>query len=122
MDVAQLERAVQEDIAGAYRPFAVVATVGTTSTTSIDPVPEIADVCERYGLWLHVDAAYGGSAAVDPGMRWVLAGCGRGDTLLGNPHKRVFNPVDFSVFYIRKPHIVQNPFILVPEYLPNTGR
>src|SRR2546421_3820797 len=68
MDIAELERAIQEDIATGWRPFAVVATVGTTSTTSIDPVPQIAGVCERYGLWLHVDGAYGGSAAVDPEM------------------------------------------------------
>src|SRR5260370_22756518 len=60
MDVAQLERAIQEDIAAGYLPFAVVATVVTTSTTSVDPVPQIADVCERYGLWLHVHGAYGG--------------------------------------------------------------
>src|SRR6266699_919116 len=69
MDVEELERAIQEDIASGWRPFAVVATVGTTSTTSVDPVPQIADVCERHGLWLHVDGAYGGLAAVDPAMR-----------------------------------------------------
>ncbi len=77
MDAAQLEKAIQEDIAQGWQPFAVVATVGTTSTTSIDPVPRIADICERYSLWLHVDGAYGGSAAVDPEMQWVLAGCER---------------------------------------------
>src|SRR2546429_5355576 len=120
MDVTLLEQAIQEDIADGWLPFAVVATVGTTSTTSIDPVPEIADVCERYGLWLHVDAAYGGSAAVDPGMRWVLAGCERADTLIVNPHKWLFTPVDCSVFYTRKPHVVKAAFSLVPEYLRNT--
>src|SRR6266567_6315949 len=117
MDVAQLERAIQEDIAAGYRPFAVVATVGTTSTTSIDPVPEIAGVCERYDLWLHVDGAYGGSAAVDPDMRWVLAGCERADTLIVNPHKWLFTPIDCSVFYTRKPDVVKAAFSLVPEYL-----
>ncbi len=120
MDVAQLERAIQEDIAAGYRPFAVVATVGTTSTTSVDPVPAIADVCERYDLWLHVDGAYGGSAAVDPGMRWVLAGCERADTLVVNPHKWLFTPIDCSVFYTRKPDVVKAAFSLVPEYLRNT--
>ena len=120
MDVAQLEQAIQEDSAAGRRPFAVVATVGTTSTTSIDPVPHIADVCERYGLWLHVDGAYGGSAAVDPEMRWVLAGCERADTLIVNPHKWLFTPIDCSVFYTRSPDIVKDAFSLVPEYLRNT--
>lgn len=119
MDVAQLERAIQEDIAAGWRPFAVVATVGTTSTTSVDPVPQIADVCERYGLWLHVDGAYGGSAAVDPEMRWVLAGCERADTLIVNPHKWLFTPIDCSVFYTRKPDVVKAAFSLIPEYLRN---
>ncbi len=120
MDVALLERAIQEDMAAGYRPFAVVATVGTTSTTSVDPVLQIADVCERCGLWLHVDGAYGGSAAVDPAMRWVLAGCERADTLIVNPHKWLFTPIDCSVFYTRKPDVVKAAFSLIPEYLRNT--
>src|SRR6266480_3512066 len=120
MDVEELERAIQEDIASGWRPFAVVATVGTTSTTSVDPVPQIADVCERHGLWLHVDGAYGGLAAVDPARRRVLAGCERADTLIVNPHKWLFTPVDCSVFYTRKPDVVKAAFSLVPEYLRNT--
>src|SRR6266516_100816 len=117
MDVGQLEQAIQEDFAAGWRPFAVVATVGTTSTTSVDPVPQIADICERYGLWLHVDGAYGGSAAVDPEMRWVLDSCERADSLIVNPHKWLFTPMDCSVFYTRKPDIVKAAFSLVPEYL-----
>jgi aromatic-L-amino-acid/L-tryptophan decarboxylase len=117
MNVAELERAIEQDIAAGWRPFAVVATVGTTSTTSIDPVPQIADICERYGLWLHVDGAYGGSAAVDPQMRWVLDGCERADSLIINPHKWLFTPIDCSVFYTRKPDVVKAAFSLVPEYL-----
>jgi aromatic-L-amino-acid decarboxylase len=120
MDVAQLERAIAEDLAAGWKPFAVVATVGTTSTTSIDPVPQIAGICERYGLWLHVDGAYGGSAAVDPTMRRVLDGCERADTLIVNPHKWLFTPIDCSVFYTRKPDVVKAAFSLVPEYLRNT--
>ena len=120
MDVRRLEQAIQEDIAAGWLPFAVVATVGTTSTTSIDPVPQIADICERYGLWLHVDGAYGGSAAADPAMRWVLEGCERADTLIVNPHKWLFTPIDCSVFYTRKPDLVKAAFSLVPEYLRNT--
>lgn len=117
MDVAELEHAIEEDIAAGWRPFAVVATVGTTSTTSVDPVPQIADTCERYGLWLHVDGAYGGSAAVDPEMRWVMDGCQRADSLIVNPHKWLFTPVDCSVFYTRKPDIVKATFSLVLEIL-----
>src|SRR3989441_6761424 len=82
MDVEQLEQAVREDIMAGWLPFAVVATVGTTSTTSVDPVPPLADICERYNLWLHVDGAYGGSAAVDPAMRWTIAGWERADTII----------------------------------------
>jgi aromatic-L-amino-acid decarboxylase len=121
MDAAELEQAIQEDIDAGWQPFAVVATIGTTSTTSIDPVPQIADICERYGLWLHADGAYGGSAAVDPEMRWTLAGCERADTLIINPHKWLFTPVDCSVFYTRKPDVVKAAFSLVPEYLRNTA-
>jgi aromatic-L-amino-acid decarboxylase len=119
MDVAQLEQAIQQDIQDGWRPFAVVATVGTTSTTSVDPVPAIADICQRYGLWLHVDASYAGSAAVVPEMRWILEGCERADTLIVNPHKWLFTPIDCSVFYTRKPDVVKAAFSLVPEYLRN---
>ena len=120
MDVDQLKQAIQEDIAEGWLPFAVVATVGTTSTTSVDPVPQIADACERYGLWLHVDGAYGGSAAVDPQMRWVLTGCDRADSLIVNPHKWLFTPIDCSVLYTRKPDVLKAAFRLIPEYLRNT--
>lgn len=119
MNVAELEQAIQEDLAADWRPFAVVATVGTTSTASVDPVPQIADVCERYDLWLHVDGAYGGPAAVDPEMRWVLEGCERADSLIVNPHKWLFTPLDCSVFYTRKPDVLKAAFSLAPEYLSN---
>src|SRR6266849_2520850 len=120
MDVEQLEQAIREDIMAGWLPFAVVASVGTTSTTSVDPVPHIADICERYSLWLHVDGAYGGSAAVDPAMRWTIAGWERADTIIINPHKWLFTPIDCSVFYTRKPDVVKAAFSLVPEYLRNT--
>jgi aromatic-L-amino-acid decarboxylase len=119
MDVRQLEQAIEEDRAAGWLPFAVVATVGTTSTSSIDPVPQIAEICERSGLWLHVDGSYGGPAAIDPEMRWVLAGCERADSLIVNPHKWLFTPIDCSVFYTRKPEVVKAAFSLLPEYLRN---
>jgi aromatic-L-amino-acid decarboxylase len=117
MDPAALARAIAEDRADGWTPFAVVATVGTTATTAIDPVPAIADVCARERLWLHVDAAYGGSAAVAPELRFVLAGCERADSLVINPHKWLFVPIDLSVLYTRHPETVRAAFSLVPDYL-----
>jgi aromatic-L-amino-acid decarboxylase len=96
---------------------AVVATVGTTSSTSVDPVPAIADLCERSGAWLHVDAAYAGSAAVCDEFRWVLAGCERADSLVVNPHKWLFTPIDCSCLFTRRREALRGAFSLVPEYL-----
>jgi aromatic-L-amino-acid decarboxylase len=112
-----LEAAIKEDLEAGWKPFCVVATVGTTSTTSVDPVLEIAEVCEQYKLWLHVDAAYAGAAAILPEKRWALAGCERADSIVVNPHKWLFVPVDCSAFYCRHPSILRQAFSLVPEYL-----
>ena len=112
-----LEAAIKEDLKAGWKPFCVVATVGTTSTTSVDPVPEIADICERYKLWLHVDAAYAGAAAILPEKRWALAGCERADSIVVNPHKWLFVPIDCSAFYCRHPRVLRQAFSLVPEYL-----
>ncbi len=117
MDAGELARAVAEDRAMGWTPMAVTATVGTTSTTSVDPVPAIADVCEREGIWLHVDAAYGGAMAVAPEFRWVLAGCERADSLVMNPHKWLFTPMDLSALFTRRPETVREAFSLVPPYL-----
>jgi len=117
MDPRALARAVAQDRAAGWTPFAVTATVGTTSTTSVDPVAEIAEVCARERLWLHVDAAYAGSAAVVPELRWLLRGCERADSLVMNPHKWLFVPVDLSAFYTRRPEVVKAAFSLMPEYL-----
>ncbi|HEV8712937.1 MAG TPA: pyridoxal-dependent decarboxylase [Candidatus Binatia bacterium] len=112
-----LERAVNADLAAGVKPVAVVATVGTTSSTSIDPVSVIADICERYGLWLHVDAAYGGAAALVPSHRRVLAGCERADSFVTNPHKWLLTPIDCSLLYTRRPDDLKRAFSLVAEYL-----
>jgi aromatic-L-amino-acid decarboxylase len=117
MDVSTLEAAIAQDRRDGVRPVAIVATVGTTSTTAVDPVQDIADICEREGLWLHVDAAYGGAAAVLPEMRWVLAGCSRADSLVINPHKWLFVPIDCSALYSRRPEVLRRAFSLTPEYL-----
>jgi aromatic-L-amino-acid/L-tryptophan decarboxylase len=112
-----LEAAVQRDRASGLRPFCVVATVGTTSTTSIDPVEAVAAIAERHGLWLHVDAAYAGVAAIAPEFQHILKGCDRADSLVVNPHKWLFTPVDLSVLFTRRPEILRRAFSLVPEYL-----
>jgi aromatic-L-amino-acid decarboxylase len=117
MDPAALEESITADKAAGRRPFCVVATVGTTSTTSVDPVDAIADVCERHGLWLHVDAAYAWASAILPEKRHILDGCDRADSLVVNPHKWLFTPVDLSVLYCRRKNTLRNAFSLVPEYL-----
>ncbi len=115
-----LAAAIEQDLANGLRPFCVVATVGTTSTTSIDPVEAIADIAERRHLWLHVDAAYAGVAAIAPELQHILRGCERADSLVTNPHKWLFTPVDISVLYTRRPEILRRAFSLVPEYLRTT--
>jgi aromatic-L-amino-acid decarboxylase len=112
-----LEQAIKTDLAAGVKPIAVVATVGTTSSTSIDPVEAIADVCERHGLWLHVDAAYGGAAALLPSHRHVLKGCDRADSFVTNPHKWLLTPIDCSLLYTRRPDDLKRAFSLVAEYL-----
>jgi aromatic-L-amino-acid decarboxylase len=99
---------------------AVVATVGTTGTTSVDPVPELARRCEQAGVWLHVDAAYAGSAAVCPELRWCLDGCDRADSIVVNPHKWLFTPMDCSALWTRRPEAFHAAFALSPEYLAST--
>jgi aromatic-L-amino-acid/L-tryptophan decarboxylase len=117
MDPVALRQAIHDDIAAGIRPFAVVATAGTTSTTSVDPIPAIASVCEHHDLWLHVDAAYGGAAAVAPELRWVLDGAERAHSIVINPHKWLFTPIDCSVLRTRKPETLRSAFSIVPEYL-----
>ncbi len=112
-----LEAAIRDDRGKGLRPFCVVPTVGTTSTSSIDPVPAVADIAERYGLWMHVDAAYGGNAAIVPEYASVLDGSGSADSLVMNPHKWMGTPIDLSLLYTRKPDVLRRAFSLVPEYL-----
>jgi aromatic-L-amino-acid decarboxylase len=115
-----LAQAIAEDRSAGLLPFCVVATVGSTSCTSIDPVASIADICQREGLWLHVDAAHGGAAAVVPEMRRVLDGCESADSIVVNPHKWLFVPLDLSVLFTRKKDLLRRAFSLVPEYLRTT--
>ena len=112
-----LASAVEKDRAAGMLPLACVATVGTTSTTSIDPVADIAEICGIEEMWLHVDGSYGGVAAVSPQYRHVLRGVERADSLVVNPHKWLFTPIDCSAFYTKHPDVLKRAFSLVPEYL-----
>lgn len=117
MRAGLLEEAIRADRAAGLRPCCVVSTVGTTAVTSIDPVGEVQTIAEREGLWHHIDAAYGGPAAILPEMRWMLEGAERADSLVVNPHKWLFTPIDLSAFYCRRPELLREAFSLVPSYL-----
>jgi len=117
MNPTALADTVSADRAAGFWPIAVVATVGTTSTTSIDPVAAIADICSRERIWLHVDAAYAGVAAMLPSHADILAGADRADSLVVNPHKWLFTPVDLSVLYCRRMDSLRAAFALTPEYI-----
>ena len=113
----ELDRLIAEDLANGYYPLAIVATTGTTSTSSIDPVRAIANVAKARGCWLHVDGAYGATAAIVPELRYILDGIDDADSFVVNPHKWLFTPVDCSVLYTRKPEALKQAFALLPEYL-----
>src|SRR2546430_1674037 len=117
MNVAALREAIASDLRHGFKPLAVVATVGTTSTASVDPVPEIAEVCAQYQMWLHIDAAYGGGLALLPEHKSVTDGWAEADSLVINPHKMLFVPFDFSALYVRDIERLRRLFTLAPEYL-----
>jgi aromatic-L-amino-acid decarboxylase len=112
-----LEQAIEKDRAAGVLPVGVVATVGTTGTTSVDPVAPIADICTRRNIWLHVDASYAGSAAIIPEHAWIFSGVPLADSLVLNPHKWLFTPLDLSAFYTRRMDVVRRSLALTPEYL-----
>jgi aromatic-L-amino-acid decarboxylase len=122
MRVDSLETAIAADREAGRRPIAIVATIGTTSSTAIDPVAAIADVAGREGLWLHVDAAYAGAVAIVPGRRAPFAGWERADSVLVNPHKWLFTPLDASLLLTRRMRNLRSAFSLVPEYLRTLDR
>lgn len=112
-----LRSAIQQDIENGLTPMAVIATVGTTSTASTDPVPEIAQICTEFDLWLHVDCAYGGAYGALPEGRWVTQGLDSADSIVLNPHKWLFVPLDFSALFLKNPETIREVFSLTPEYL-----
>jgi aromatic-L-amino-acid decarboxylase len=115
-----LTACIQADVEAGMRPLAIVATVGTTSTTSVDPLPEIAEIARRRGVWLHVDAAYAGIAAIVPEFRGLLDGVEQADSLVVNPHKWLFVPMDCSVLFLKDEAVVRRAFSIVPEYVLTT--
>ncbi len=117
MSIEALEAAVAADKAAGLRPVMVIATAGTTNTGAVDPLDEIADLCEREGMWLHVDAAYGGPAAVTAEGRAYLAGIERADSLVLDPHKWLFQPYDLGVCLVTRPGALERCYAMSPEYL-----
>ena len=117
MDAGALRREIEEDLGAGALPLAVVATTGTTSAAACDPVEEIAALCREHGVWLHVDAAYGGALAMLAEYGHVARALAAADSLVVNPHKWLFVPLDFSALYTRRPELLRQTFSLVPEYL-----
>ena len=117
MDVPALRSMIERDLKDKYKPLAAIATVGTTSTASIDPVADIAKICRENKMWLHVDGAYGGGFAILPEYEWITKGWSDADSIVINPHKTLFVPLDFSILFVRDLERLRRVFTLVPEYL-----
>src|SRR6516225_3598692 len=117
MDVDALGQSIAADRQNGLQPMAVVATVGTTSTASVDPVRDIGNLCHEEKIWLHIDAAYGGGFAMLQEYEWMKKGWELADSIVINPHKTIFVPLDFSVLYVRDLARLRRVFTLVPEYL-----
>jgi len=116
MEPEALQKAIEEDKKNGWLPCCVVATVGTTSSTSVDDINAISTICQPQNIWLHVDAAYGGTAAILAEMQWIFNGIENADSLVVNPHKWMFTPFDYSFFFTRKPDVLKSAFSLTAEY------
>lgn len=112
-----LAKTLQQDAASGKRPCCVVPSVGTTSTTSIDPVRGVIRIASEHGAWVHVDGAYGGCAGIVPEFQWIMDGIADAHSFVVNPHKWLFTPIDCSVLYLRRPEILKRSLSLSPEYL-----
>ena len=117
MDSTALEEAIDQDLKQGFRPLFVVATLGTTGSTAIDPLSAIANLTQRYQLWLHVDAAWAGTALVLSGYRWMIDGLEHADSFVCNPHKWMFTNFDCTAYFIKDPDALQRTFTVLPEYL-----
>jgi len=116
-----LEEAIARDTREGRTPLVAVATLGTTGSTAIDPLEAIAAICSRHGLWLHVDAAYAGTALLAPEMRWMARGIELADSFVFNPHKWMFTNFDCSAYFVRDPGTLVRTFAILPEYLKSAG-
>jgi aromatic-L-amino-acid/L-tryptophan decarboxylase len=117
IEISTLRQMIAQDRQQGFQPLAVVATVGTTSSASVDPIPEIAKICREEKMWLHIDGAYGGGFAMVAEYKWVSNGWEMADSIVVNPHKTLFVPLDFSVLYVRDLERLRRVFTLVPEVL-----
>ncbi|NMC37756.1 MAG: aminotransferase class I/II-fold pyridoxal phosphate-dependent enzyme [Bacteroidales bacterium] len=122
MDAAKFEEAVSRDIKNGFIPCCAIATLGTTGTTAVDPLRAIGEICSKYGIWLHVDAAMGGTALVLPEFQWMLDGREYVDSLVFNPHKWMFTNFDCSAFFVKHPALLIKTFEILPEYLKTRTR
>jgi aromatic-L-amino-acid/L-tryptophan decarboxylase len=114
MEASILRKMITEDRQSGFKPTAVIATAGTTSTASVDPIAELADLCREEKMWLHIDAAYGGGFAILPEYKWITEGWSNADSIIINPHKSLFVPLDFSVLYVRDLGRLRRVFTLAP--------
>lgn len=117
LDPQRLDAAIRADIARGYKPLAVVAVVGTTSTGAVDAIDDIAAVCREHGVWLHVDAAFGGFYNIVPSVREQVGELHAADSLVVNPHKVLFVPLEVTAFYCKRKGALANTFSLIPPYL-----
>ncbi len=122
MDAGKLHKAITDDIASGFKPVCVVATLGTTGCTAIDPLKEIAKVCAETGVWLHVDAAYAGTALLLPEYRWMTEGIEQADSFVFNPHKWMFTNFDCSAYFVKDKEALLRTFEILPEYLKTGNR
>jgi len=118
----RLEEAINEDIRDGHQPLAVVAAMGTTGSTAIDPLRSMGEICRRHGIWLHVDAAYAGTALVLPELRWMNDGIELADSFVFNPHKWMFTNFDCSAYFVQDPEALIRTFSILPEYLKTKER
>ena len=122
IDTDALREAVEKDISEGYIPCCVVATMGTTGTTAVDPLRAVGEICREKNIWLHVDAALGGTALLLPEMRWMADGIEYVDSLVFNPHKWMFTNFDCSVYFVRDAAALIRSFEILPEYLKTRTR
>ncbi len=122
MDPVLLEKAIRQDLEQGLKPCAVVLTLGTTGTLAVDPLKEISSICKRHKIWLHVDAAYAGTALLLPEYQWMIEGIGQADSFVFNPHKWMFTNFDCSLYYVKDAGLLIRTFEVLPEYLKTKSR